>query len=97
MKLEPNEKLLTGKWLLSNGRVVADDTCHRIMYLVNEHLKKVATSQGGWDTLYMDPTDGRLWELTFPDSGLHGGGPPQLRNLTFEEARQKYEFDLGTR
>ena len=41
--------------------------------------------------LYRDPNDNRLWELIYPQSEMHGGGPPELRNLTFNEARQKYD------
>jgi hypothetical protein len=38
----------------------------------------------------MDPDDGRYWERTYPQSEKHGGGPPQLKCLTFQEASKKY-------
>jgi hypothetical protein len=40
--------------------------------------------------LYRDPVTGRLWELTWPQSDLHGGGPPRLRLVQADEVRPKY-------
>jgi hypothetical protein len=51
---------------------------------------ELATAEAGGSTLYRDPADGRLWEKTFPQSELHGGGPPRLNVLSEEEARDKY-------
>jgi Immunity protein 27 len=62
----------------------------RIFALTQSRLVKVKTDASGWDTLYRDPTDGRFWELIYPQSHLHGGGPPELRNLTPDDAKQKY-------
>ena len=90
MKLLPTETLLTGKWLLSNGHPVADEVCDRIMLLIKGHLRELGHDSSGWDMLYRDISDGRLWELTFPQSELHGGGPPQLRCIASEEAQMKY-------
>jgi Immunity protein 27 len=94
MKPYPNEQLLTGNWLVQDGRVHGDATCERINWLLSHHLQKVTDSaQGGaWEMLYRDPDDGRYWERTYPQSELHGGGPPELRYLTVDEARQKYEL-----
>ncbi|TAM82491.1 MAG: hypothetical protein EPN47_07455 [Acidobacteria bacterium] len=91
-KLQPNEQLLTGAWIVQDGKVIGDTTCERIAWLVSNHLRKITHSiqSGGWDTLYRDPEDGRYWERTYPQGGLHGGGPPELRCLTVEEARRKY-------
>ncbi len=90
MKIQPTETQLTGKWLSRNGRAVADETCERIHELVRSHLTRVGHDASGWEALYRDRNDGRLWELTYPQGALHGGGPPQLRCLTLEEARRKY-------
>lgn len=91
-KLQPNERLLTGRWIVQDGKVRADATCERIAWLLSNHLQKIADSarSGGWETLSRDPDDGRYWESTYPQSGLHGGGPPELRCLTADEAREKY-------
>jgi hypothetical protein len=88
--IAPNETQLTGKWLLIEDRMVADETCQRITKLVKDYLVEIGQDQSGWDTLYRDPKDGRLWELIYPQSELQGGGPPALRYLTPQEAAQKY-------
>ena len=90
-KLRPEETDLLGEWEVVGGVVVADATYLRIETLVEQILQKVAVDKGGWDTLYRDPEDGRYWELTYPDSSWHGGGPPRLTYLSAEEARAKYQ------
>lgn len=88
--LEPNETDLVGRWVSVGARVEGDDACKRIKWLVSEKLQKVATDASGWDTLYLDPVDGRFWEITHPQSELHGGGPPRLTQLPSERAKAKY-------
>jgi hypothetical protein len=88
--IKPSETVLTGQWILQGGRPVVDDVCKRILALTGSYLVEVGRDTSGWDTLYRDPTDGRYWELTYPQSELQGGGPPQLRCLTADEAKQKY-------
>jgi hypothetical protein len=90
MKIELVETILVGRWDSREGRVVPDDTCRRIDALVRTHLKELGRDATGWDALFRDPEDGRLWELTCPHSELHGGGPPQLRCVLVNEARAKY-------
>ena len=90
MKLLPTETCLTGKWLLKDGRVVADPVCARIEELTRSHLRALGHDPSGWDALFVDPDDGRLWELIYPESGLHGGGAPELRQLSATQARAKY-------
>lgn len=90
MKIQATETQLSGNWLSHNGRIVADETCQRIEELVRSHLTQLGPDAIGWDMLYRDADDGRLWELTYPKSELHGGGPPQLRCLTLGEAKRKY-------
>src|ERR1700723_3459159 len=51
---------------------------------------KIAESTSGWEALYRDPSDGRYWERTYPQSETHGGGPPQLSTITLDEAERKY-------
>ncbi|MHB1530434.1 MAG: Imm27 family immunity protein [Acidiferrobacteraceae bacterium] len=66
---------------------MADDVCKRIIALTESHLQEIGRDASGWNTLYQDPTGGRYWELSYPQSELHGGGPPELRYLTAEQAR----------
>jgi hypothetical protein len=93
MELQPDEIVLTGNWLVEGGRVVADDVCRRIEWLVESQLERLGTDSG-WDTLYRDPRDGRLWEHIYPQSYMHGGGPPQLKVISAESAAAKYR--VGT-
>jgi hypothetical protein len=90
MELQPNERLLSGKWLVEGETVVADEVCDRIEWLVKTQLEHLATTESGWDTLYQDLRDRRLWELTYSQSNMHGGGPPQLRLLRINDAVKKY-------
>jgi hypothetical protein len=92
MKIQPQETNLTGKWIAENGQIRADVTCERIQWLTSHHLKKITISKesGGWETLFQDPDDKRYWEQFYPQSQIHGGGPPALKYLSSEEAKTKY-------
>jgi hypothetical protein len=92
MKITPSETILRGHWLFSNGQYLADDTCQRIETLVKTYLAYLESDESGWDLLYIDTDDGRLWEKTYPQSELHGGGPPLLRCITEEDATRKYHW-----
>jgi hypothetical protein len=94
MNIDSAEIVITGNWILQGGRPVADEVCKRIDTLTKTYLVKVGQDASGWNTLYLDPTDGRYWELIYPQSELHGGGPPELRNLSVQEANQKYGTQL---
>jgi hypothetical protein len=92
MKLQPNETELVGKWIADGKAVRADATCERIKWLIESHLKQIVFSPkyGAWETLFQDPDDQRYWERTYPQSEMHGGGPPALRCLSPEQAKAKY-------
>lgn len=90
MKLQPNETVLKGSWIEEGSGVRPDATCQRIKWLIAEVLKKVATDASGWVDLYLDPMDGRYWELSYPQSEMHGGGPPRLAIIAVSQARAKY-------
>ena len=91
MKLLPHETDLLGGWISVNGRTSADVTETRINLLLAGYLEKIASTSDGWDQLYRDPEDHRYWELTFPQSGAHGGGPKRLTNISAESATSKYQ------
>jgi hypothetical protein len=88
--LRSDETVLVGRWEATPAGVVADEVAKRIKSLVAYSLVKVATDDSGWDTLYRDPNDQRFWELTYPQSEMHGGGPPKLEHITTENALRKY-------
>lgn len=67
---------------------MVDETSKRVRKLTSQY-EKLATTGGGWEMLYRAP-DGKLWEKTYPQSHLHGGGPPALRVITKAEAHEKY-------
>ena len=90
-RIRPEESEIVGRWHVSENAVVPDANCTRIQMLTAEYLEKIAAADGGWSTLYRDPEDGRYWDLTYPHSDWHGGGPPTLIHLTDAEARSKYE------
>jgi hypothetical protein len=94
--LDPAETLLEGKWLLIHGRMVADDACERIDALLKSHLVLLGRDSSGWDALYRDPVDERLWEHIYPQGHMHGGGPPMLRFLAADVALAKYGNIAGS-
>ena len=95
MRLKPDEEILTGRWLFDGQVTRGDVVCERIARLTQHELQKLASSPqwGDWEILYVDPSDGRYWELTYPQGDLQGGGPPQLQVLSAAEARIKYRLD----
>jgi len=90
MTIKSNEEVLQGAWRVVNGKMQADETTQRIESLVHGYLKKIGADESGWDVLYVDPSDGRFWELVYLESESHGGGPPTLRHVTEAQAREKY-------
>lgn len=90
--LIPTEQRLDGKWTMRSGRLVADPISERIDWLTAHALKKVATDATGWDSLFVDPQDGRYWEKLYLHSEMHGGGPPSLVCISQQDARLKYKL-----
>ncbi len=84
------KKKLIGKWVYENGSIQKDEVSKQIEWLINNHLKRIAADKSGWDVLYIDPNDNSLWELTFPESEMQGGGAPSLICISNEVARKKY-------
>jgi hypothetical protein len=54
------------------------------------HMQKLGHDQSGWNTLYYDPSARAFWEVIYPQSQMHGGGPRELRSLSEEAARGRY-------
>lgn len=89
-KIHPSETELIGSSKVDNGELIPSDVTKRIWMLTSEYLELVAQSQTGWELLYRDPQDNRLWEESYPQSSLQGGGPPILRCISKDEAKNKF-------
>jgi len=90
VKLAAEEEELLGTWITSSTGIKKDRVCERIEALVAHHLQELGKDRSGWDTLFRDPDDGRLWELAYPASTSEGGGPPRLSRVSAAAARDKY-------
>jgi hypothetical protein len=91
--LRPDEAELIGQWLDIGSRIVADGVAARIRFLTEERLQKLAVSRDKRSTLYRDPADGRLWELSYPYPEFNAGGPPRLCVIAPPAAMLKYGLD----
>ncbi len=90
MKIASTETEIVGRWVQEGSTVKGDQATRRIEDLIANHLRRLSQTDDGWSVLYEDPTDGRHWELTYPEAGSHGGGPPQLRWLSTEVETTRY-------
>lgn len=90
--IRPEEIEIVGTWVVVNGVVQGDEACERVHELSETYLELLGYSPegGGWETLFRDPNDGRLWERWYPQSHMHGGGPPALKFLSDADARERY-------
>jgi hypothetical protein len=91
----PDETEIVGNWIIVDGQVQSDEACQRILMLTEHSFEKLGADSTGWETLYKDPTDGRLWERVYPQSEMHGGGPPTIRILSVDQALEKYPDAFG--
>jgi hypothetical protein len=82
---------IVGKWIVDPaGRVIGDEAENQIQDLIQNRLVPVADRDGGWTRLYSDRSDNSYWELTFPHSAWHGGGPSKLTRLETSRVRELY-------
>jgi hypothetical protein len=90
----PREDMLVGRWVQTAAGIVGDEACKRIESLIEHCLEPVAEhpEEAGWRTLYRDPRDGQLWERTYPQSHMHGGGPPSLSRIAAEQAKAEFKL-----
>ena len=89
-KLDSDDKVLVGQWITKGRTVVQDSVCDRIQWLVDSYLGQVAVDGDNWRALYKHPSDGSYWELTYPQSHMHGGGPPTLKRIPRDVAFKRY-------
>ena len=93
MRIKPEETEIVGGWVRKDGCMCGDEASRRIEMFLASELRKLATSQDGWERLYRDPNDDRLWELTYAHGEMQGGGPQTLKFISREAAVKKYHFD----
>ena len=91
--LAPYERELVGEWLETSTGTQPNDVDRRILWLVSRRLVARGSIEGGWRQLFVDPHDGRLWELSFPQGSLFGGGPRRLAELSPREAAAWYDIE----
>lgn len=91
-KLKVEETKLEGGIVFLENNFIEDETSKRINWLIKNQLKKMVADKSGWFVLYKDPNDNRYWELSYPQSELHGGGSPMLKVITETDAKVKYKF-----
>ena len=96
MNLRPDETELIGSWVVKDGRMAEDEVCVRIRVLTESELQRIAKTKDGWETLYRDSSDGRYWELTYPRSEMHGGGPIALTVASQPTLQEKYGVSIDS-
>ena len=94
-KLNSNETRLVGCWIEKDGSVVQDALCKRIQWLTDSYLEQVAVDGDNWSALYRNPDDDSYWELTYPQSQRHGGGPPALQRVPKGDAFKRYGIRIS--
>lgn len=83
-----NETEIIGQYLLVNNELVVNENVERVYNLINNNLKFLSVDESGWDALYIDESDLRLWERIYLESHLHGGGPPSLFLISYDNAKK---------
>jgi hypothetical protein len=86
-EISAEETSIIGQWISSEEGIIIDDACKRIEWLISEVLEKTGVDASSWETLYRDPKDDRKWVLYYPQSEMHGGGPPSLKVVSDEELK----------
>lgn len=92
IQIKSQENEIVGNWKFEQGVMFADESATRIDTLIRDFLLKIAESNDGWTVLYIDPADNRYWELSYPNSGSHGGGAPFLRCVLLSQVMKNYPF-----
>jgi len=72
-------------WLQHGSRVDAGGDSAEIERLLQHELERLSDADAGWRTLFRRRADGKLWELSYPQSEIHGGGPRILAELAISD------------
>ena len=74
---------LNDVWVLRDGKMVAEGDANAIDELLKAKLVELRTVD--WATLYRHIDTQELWDLIYPRSEMHGGGPRRLRLLDLRD------------
>ncbi|MGZ4958437.1 MAG: Imm27 family immunity protein [Methylomonas sp.] len=87
-----DENGLVGNWVVKDGSMVQDAMCERIQWLIDYCFEQIAVNGDNWSALYRNPDDRSYWELTYPNSHIHGGVPPMLQLISEDDACKRYNI-----
>jgi hypothetical protein len=58
------------------------------------HLVEVVVDDVNWKILHRNPATNEYWKESFPQSEMHGGGPPVFDRISKEEAKEEFKIEL---
>ena len=70
--------------------MIGDEIERQIWDMVRNRLNRLGERDGGWAMLYHDSSADIYWELSFPQSEMHGGGPARLAPIRSDEIPARY-------
>ena len=79
-----------------NGKQISKDRLegNEGQKFARENLVQVVVDQVGWKILHRNPATGEYWKEFFPQSEMHGGGPPVFVKIPRDEASREFKIDL---
>lgn len=86
--LEPNETYRIGRFYMNGTRLARDQESERIYDLTKNHLTLISSHGPG--AVFVDPKDGRYWELREYLGALQGGGPKLLHCVPEKFVKSAY-------
>jgi Immunity protein 27 len=66
-------------WVSEDGKMVVRGDAAAIDEMLGTKLEKVRSDASGWLVVYRHRETNQFWELSYPQSEMHGGGPRRLR------------------
>lgn len=57
-----------------------------------ENLVQVLVDDVNWKILHRNPSNGDYWKEFFPQSEMHGGGPPVFLKISDEEVKREFKI-----
>jgi hypothetical protein len=58
-----------------------------------KNLIQVVVDDVEWKVLHRNPATGEYWKEFFPQSEMHGGGPPVFVKISEEEAKREFKVE----